>query len=512
MDSDVSGQSPTSSSGPWADLQTYYPAWLGYRHWYLRIPGVQAALRRHGEVVLSTACGRADLEDGRPLTAQHLFRIASHSKSFTAVLMMQLAERGALRLDDPLAAHLPELDGSAIGDRTLGEIAGHGAGIIRDSTDGDFWQLAHPFPNRDELIAIARDASAAVLPANEHYKYSNIGYGLLGLVIEAAGGAPYADQLRTRIVEPLGLADTGAELDPARAADYAAGYSALSTSRSRHRIEHVDTRALAAATGCYATATDLTAFYSALLPDGDALRPSDAPPPGGDAPGSDKDRLLRPASVRRMRHRAWSVKGEERGYGLGLSLTRVAETDLFGHTGGYPGHITCSYADPADGEVLSVLTNAIDGAASALADGYFQLRTLARKADHARCPEDASRFTGRFSWLWGVRDVVRLDGRLFAISPVAADPAEDAVPLEVVDHATLKMVGGRGGNSYGELMSYRFDADGAVVSVRGDSAMTMTPFLLSEAERTGPRDDVAGHGCGDRANPQAVPDGDGDPA
>jgi CubicO group peptidase (beta-lactamase class C family) len=447
-----------AAGGPWVDLLAYYPAWLAYRRWYLRIPGVQVALRGDGDLMLSQSFGVSNLETGEPLTPRHLFRIASHSKTFTAVAILRLVEGGALRLDDALATHLPELAGTALAGRTVGELLTHSGGVIRDSEDGDFWQLYRPFPNRDELLAIASRPSAAVLDRNDHFKYSNIAFGLLGQVIEAVTGQSFAEYVRVAIAHPLGLEDTGAELDPSRADDYAAGHSSLLTTRTRQTIAHVDTQALAAATGCYATANDLTEFFSALLP--------------GDA------RLLNADSQRQQRHRHWDIKAGEQGYGLGVFLDKIADTELFGHTGGYPGHITCTYANPADRWVLSVLTNAIDGAASLLAAGYVHLLSLGRSADHAITEPDATKFTGRFAWLWGLLDVVRIDGRLFAISPTGPNPAEDAAPLEVVDDSTLKIVGGRGGNSYGELMTYEFDDDGSVRTVRGNSAMSMTPFRL----------------------------------
>jgi CubicO group peptidase (beta-lactamase class C family) len=444
--------------GRWTDLLDYYPAWVAYRQWYQRIPGVQIALRRDGDLVLSQAFGVSNLDTGEPLTARHLFRIASHSKTFAAVAILRLVETGALRLDDAVATHLPKLAGAALADRTVGELLTHSGGVIRDSEDGDFWQLYRAFPDRDELLALACRPSAAVLDRNDHFKYSNIAFGLLGQVIEAVAGQSFAEYVRTEIAEPLGLEDTGAELDPSRAGDYAAGHSSLLTTRARQVIPHVDTQALAAATGCYATANDLTGFFGALLPD--------------DA------RLLNADSQRQQRHRHWNIKAGEQGYGLGVFLDKIADTDLFGHTGGYPGHITCTYANPADRWVLSVLTNAIDGGASTLAAGYVHLLSLGSSADHATTESDATKFTGRFGWLWGLLDVVRIDGRLFAVDPATPNPAEDAAPLEVVDDSTLKIVGGRGGNSYGELMTYEFEDDGSIRTVRGDSAMSMTPFRI----------------------------------
>jgi CubicO group peptidase (beta-lactamase class C family) len=378
-----------------------------------------------------------------------------------AVAVLQLVAAGRVRLDDPVSTHVPELAGAPIGDRTLGELLTHSGGVIRDSEDGDFWQRYRPFPDVPELLEIARAASAAVLPRNDHFKYSNIAYGLIGLVLHRVTGRTFAEYVAAHIAAPLGLRDLGGELDPARAAEYAAGHSALSHARDRQVIEHVDTRALAAATGCYATASDLTAFYSALLP--------------GDT------RLLDADSLRRQRHWQWEIKAGERRYAVGLFVDTIAEGDVFGHTGGYPGHITCTYADADDGEVISVLTNAIDGPAGQLAAGYLHLRRLGRTAEHAAAAAP-DRFTGRFGSLWGLTDVAAVGGRLFAINPTDPDPAENAAPLEVVDDKTLKIVGGRGGNSLGELMRYEFAADGSVARVRGDSGMSMTPWAVPDGD------------------------------
>ncbi|HET6209054.1 MAG TPA: serine hydrolase domain-containing protein [Jatrophihabitans sp.] len=437
------------------DTVDYYRSWLDYRRWFLRVPGVQVAVAEHAEPVLSAAFGSADLDTGAPLTERHLFRIASHSKSYAAVAGLQLLEQGRLRLDDTLGERVPELAGSAVAAVTLGELLSHGGGVIRDSEDGDFWQGWRDFPDRDGLLAIATETSAAVIGRNERFKYSNIGYGLLALALEAVGGASFADQVADRIVGRLGLADTGTDLVPARHGELAAGHGTLANGRQRQTIPHVHTGALAAATGCYATASDLVAFYSALLPGQQVLLNAD--------------------SLRLMRHRQWDVKGAETGYGLGLMLTRLGERDLFGHSGGYPGHITRTFGCTETGLVVSVLTNAIDGPAEPLAAALFRLVDLAKAASH-RPAERAERYVGRFSSLWGLQDVAAIGGRLYLLNPTVPNPAEDAAPLEVVDEASLRIVGGSGGGSYGELVRFEFDPDGSPRSIRGDSGITMTRF------------------------------------
>ena len=438
------------------DTLDYYRSWLEYRRWFLRVPGVQACVRDGGSSRLSVALGFADEPAGQPLTEQHRFRIASHSKTFAAVTVLRLVEQGRLRLDDPLSTHRPELTGP-IADRTVRELLSHGGGVIRDSEDGDFWQLSFPYPDNDELIRIANESSAAVLPRNERFKYSNIAYGLLGLVIEAVTGRSFADVIDEQIVHPLGLEDTGAEPASIDDPSLTAGHSALSYARERRTIKHVDTRALAAATGFYATAADLSAFYTALLP--------------GD--GS----LLSDDSRRQLLQRQWEVKAGVSSYGFGVFLNKIGDRQLFGHSGGYPGHITRTFADPESQVVVSVLTNAIDGPAEPLADVLFRLMDVAQSGTH-RPASAGHKFTGRFESLWGLQDVALLDGRLFALNPSPASPVDDPIALEIVDETTLKMVSGPGGASIGEYMRYEFGPDGAITSVRGNSGMSMTPFTL----------------------------------
>ncbi|GAA1153838.1 hypothetical protein GCM10009630_60080 [Kribbella jejuensis] len=433
---------------------TYFDSWLRFNQHYQRVPGVQAAVYAEDSVVFSKAYGRADVENDVPLTEQHLFRIASHSKTFTGTAVFQLAEQGRLRLDDKVSQHVTEIVGTPAGERTVRELLAHAGGITRDSDDADWWQLATAFPDRDQLLAVLRSETSAVIPENERFKYSNIGYGLLGLVIEAAGGTSYNSYVQAAIVDKLGLSALGPELDPARLSEYAAGYSALSYADTRVPIEHVDTRALASATGFFGNARDLVTYFSAHLP--------------GD------DRLLSDKSKREMQHPLWTTGSDEKArYGLGLAVNKVGDREVFGHGGGYPGHITRTLVDPEQRVVVSVLTNAIDGPASQLAEGLFRLLDLAASED--RGDQDLTRFTGRFANLWGITDFVVLGGRLYATDPTGPNPADEPQPLEV-DGDVARVSGGNGYGSYGEAYRFVFGANGTVESVRGSGGLRYDPI------------------------------------
>jgi D-alanyl-D-alanine carboxypeptidase len=447
----------------------YLETWLDHQRRRARVPGVQAAVRVGDRLVLDTALGVADVSTGEPLTPGHLFRIASHSKTFTATAVLQLVEAGRLRLDDPIARWVPALAGSGLAEVTIRELLGHQGGVIRDGADNDHWQLLHPFPDEEQLIAIAA-ADGAVLERNEHFKYSNIGYSLLGLAIEAVTGTSYHAHVQAAVVDPLGLADTGPEWDPARAADHAAGHTGLLDGEDvRLTIPHVDTRAMAAATGFSSTARDLTRYGAAHVT-GDPT-------------------LLSDGSKRLMRRRESEIRvhgNDPRYYGLGLDLRALGERELIGHSGGYPGHITRTWIDPEAQVVVSVLTNAVDGPADALARGLFRLLdlALAAPADDDRPPVEAlRRYTGRFANLWGVTDVAELGGRLVLLHPSAPDPAEEFAELTVAGPDTLRLETVAGFGSPGETVEYGWAADGTASLVRagGISSWPLEAFRARRA-------------------------------
>lgn len=437
----------------------YVPMFLEFQQSYMPFVGAQVAVRQDGDLLLNHAVGLADLGVNTPLTVDHLFRIASHSKTFTGVACIQLVEQGKLRLDDDVKAHVPELVDSPMGDVTVRELLAHGSGMTRDGDDSTFWSLDRTFPDKTELVETIQQ-HGKVLEPNEHFKYSNIGYALLGLIIESASGVPYRTYVTTNIVDRLGLKHTGPDLNTDRLDDYAKGYSSRAHGPERIEIEHIDTYVESSATGFYATAAELTDYFQAFL-DGD-------------------DRLLTDASKRRMRQVQWTISDDAK-YGLGLSITVVNGRTYYGHSGGYPGHITMSKVDLDRRLSISVLTNSNDGPAATLCTAILRLIDLAlnekREAKTApRSAEQLSRFEGRFAALWGVTDVVNLGGRLYSMSPSMENPASEATELDVVSDTELKVVGDKGFGGYGEIMRYTFTEDCSVDRIRGASGMKLVPI------------------------------------
>jgi CubicO group peptidase (beta-lactamase class C family) len=444
------------------DAVVYADQWVAYQQERRDIPGVVVAIQSGDQILLAHGYGYADLERQIPMTAAHIFRIASHSKTFTATAILQLLEAGKLRLDDPLANSIPWLQ--PLGDLarvTVRQALNHTTGIVRDGDNADYWSLDYAFPDRAELQRLVEEGGRVLAP-NESFKYSNIAYALLGLVIEAASGLPYNQYVKREIVDRLGLADTGPEIDAHARARLAVGYTARRFGLPRRPLAEADTRALSAATGFYATAPDLCRYAAAHC--------------FGD------ETLLSDASKREMQQPYWKADQGGRHYGLGFVVDEVAGRRLVGHSGGFPGYITLTLIDPVDRLAVVALTNDAAGPAQLLGHGLVKLIQFALKQPPA--PEGSAgshaRFTGRFANNWGVTDVAAFGDSLFVLNPDFDDPVAEVTQLAVEDDQTLRITATSGFAAPGETIRYQRDAAGNITRIiRGGMSAYPLPIFLA---------------------------------
>ena len=159
-----------------------------------------------GRLVATGAAGAVG--DAVP-TADTVYRIASMTKSFTAATVLALRDEGVLRLDDPVAAHAPELAGlrGPTADAppiTVGDLLSMGAGLATD----DVWADRHLDLTDDELDAIADSGGWFAQPTGTAFEYSNLGYAVLGRVVRNASGTRVQDHVTARFLGPLGMART----------------------------------------------------------------------------------------------------------------------------------------------------------------------------------------------------------------------------------------------------------------------------------------------------------------
>ena len=449
---DISSKSSAATKKAVQSLATWIPSWIELRRRMLRVPGVQVSIRVGGELLVNAALGNADDERQVPLTTDHLFRIASHSKTFAATACLVLTERGRLRLDDTVGHWLPDLADTDLAPLTVRALLGHQAGVIRDGEDCDYWQLMRDFPDESSLVEALRSKGSTLGP-DEHFKYSNYGFSIVGMIVARASGMSFNDFVRTEILDKLDLPRVHPDVDGIEPTELAAGHSLrLDGDDEQFVMGNPSTGAMSAATGFVACAQDLTAYASAHLP--------------GD------DRLVSDAGKRLMQRTESivEVRGEEKGrYGLGLELHTLGKRRTFGHSGGFPGFITRTFVDPADGLAISVLTNESGGPAHELAVGVLAMIDLAVSAQAAGAewpavPDgmDPASFATRLVAGFGYMDIVDVGGRLVLLHPGMPDPASEAAYLEVVDEDTLMVLPSAGYAVAGEPVQLERGPDGSI--------------------------------------------------
>ncbi len=175
-----------------------------------RLPGAAAGVVTRTGLAWTGAAGFADLAQARRPDADTLYRIASNTKVFTAIGIMQLRDEGRLRLDDPLVVHLPEFVAvtnpfGPIEDVTLRRLLTHESGL---QGEHPFTDLTRPAELRREQVLAALGRVRVAIPPSSAGKYSNIGFDLLGEVVARLNCGDYEEALQRRVLRPLGMAAT----------------------------------------------------------------------------------------------------------------------------------------------------------------------------------------------------------------------------------------------------------------------------------------------------------------
>jgi CubicO group peptidase (beta-lactamase class C family) len=276
-------------------------------------PGAAVLVLRDGAVVHSKAYGLASVEQAVPNTPSTRFRLASVSKSFTALLVLQLVEQGRVRLDDPLEKFLP---GAVGGDSmTIHHLLSHTAGMP------DFMSF-------DEALKLPRE-----YPPGDRLNYSNLGYTALGRVIEKVTGKPYESVLREAILDPLGMKDSGAGWQALPPQNRAVGYLFDPAEKTMTLADTTD--ADPPSGGLYSTAEDMARWVKGLL-DG---------------------RIVSPATL----EKAWTPvalnDGRRGAYGYGFMLAPYRGLSQVAHGGDISGFNSFIAIYPTEKLAVVVLSN-----------------------------------------------------------------------------------------------------------------------------------------------------------
>jgi len=381
-------------------------------------PGLAYGIVANGQLVYSGGLG--ERWSGGPVPdADAVFRIASMTKSFTASLVLLLRDRGRLRLDDVAQNYVPELRGVALPSAdcppiTIRHLLTMTAGFSTDDPWGDRQQGLDP---ADFARLLATGGVRVAWAPGTTFEYSNLGYAILGRVIEAVTGDEYAAAVRTHLLEPLGLTQTGYEASQFDPSVLTRGYRR--DSGRWLEVEHDPYGAFAPMGGVYSSVRDLARWVAGFADAFPARGMGAGRLSAGDVSAGDLSAgavsagavsagavsagdvsaagLPHPLTRSTRREMQLAQVGITRGghgivadltgplsisYGFGL----FAEDDAsFGtivqHSGGYPGYGSQMRWHPATGLGTIVLANGTYAAAGALASEL--LTALLGDADRA---------------------------------------------------------------------------------------------------------------------------------
>jgi CubicO group peptidase (beta-lactamase class C family) len=300
------------------------------------LPGASVGIVVDDEFAWSYAVGTTEQDAGSPIDRRTLFRIASITKTFTATAIVQLRDRGRLRLDDPLVHHIPEAAAirspfGPIDEITLRRLLTHTAGMPID-VPAPLDVPVYPFEGYEigSILASIGHIRPFAAPGTIH-QYSDVGFQLLGEVVARVSGLPYQSYVTREVSGPLGMGSTvfdlDRDLDAALRVRVAHGYQAYDHDDRLRPARTLDSRDLGALGGLWSCVDDLSRWISAQF---GPYRPD----PGGSA-------ILTAGSLVEM-HRQVVLADDDwtESQGLGWEGTRSGDLTLVGHGGGLPGYIT----------------------------------------------------------------------------------------------------------------------------------------------------------------------------
>lgn len=422
-----------------------------------RVPGVYAGVVRRGGLLWHEGIGAADVSvPGIAPTTDDQFMVASITKTFTAVQVMQLRDEGRLSLDDTLDQHLPEVTHPGV---TIRQALAHASGMQREPV-GDVWETLRS-PDRDELVAGFNEAER-VHPPQHRWHYSNLVFSMLGELVARLDGRPWYHSLRARVLDPLEMRRT--TLGPVGSA--VTGYYVPPYTDVPVQEPLLDVRVLAPCGGLASTPTDL-ARWSGFVAD---------PVPEVLSPDTVEEMCEPQVMVDRER---WTAA-----FGLGLMLVRSGTRTYVGHTGGWPGFVTGLFTHRESGTggiALMNSTSAPDAAAFAvsLADHVLDHDPADPEVwrPGTEVPADLAELVGLWfsegsPYVFSVRQ-----GRLEARAQNLPEHKPSSV-FERVGDDLYRTVSGR---EAGELLRVTRDEDGTVVKMNWATyRVTRQPLAFGE--------------------------------
>lgn len=310
------------------------------------LPGAAIHVSRSGEAVYATAAGMADMELAVAMENDHIFRLASVTKQYTAAAILKLVDEGKLSLDDKVSKWWPDL---AFGDVTVHQLLNHTSGIASYTSIPGY--MSDTRIQRDlttaELIAVFAELPLDFAPGSE-WRYNNSAYVMLGAIIEKVTAQPWDSYIVNRLLKPLGINDTAyypdAKITPRRIPGY------HNSEDGPINAPHLSMTQPHAAGALSATAADVDKWQVALHS-------------GNVISAASYEKMITPEDV-------------ADGYGYGIAAGKLRGWDTLSHGGGIHGFSTYALWLPEQDISVVVLSNIAGGPANPT-DIAFRLAAIA---------------------------------------------------------------------------------------------------------------------------------------
>jgi len=431
--------------------------WLDYQQFIKRISGLSVGIIYKNKIIFNKGYGFSNIEKKEKTTDKTLYRIASISKLFTAISIMQLAEAKKINLDDNASKYLSWLNNK---DKiTLKQLLTHSSGINKDGNN-PYW-IDDDFPEIESIIKHVSDEAVISYP-REKFKYSNLGYVLLGKIIEQVSKMTYKDYVEKNIIKKIGLKDTYVDIENKTNGKLAVGYGRDIPGFKREKFNVTSTKSIAPAAGFISNVNDLCKFMFAQF--------------------LTNNLLLKKRSKKEMQKIQLMEKTKDKTitWGLGYEIWKLEEVTLRGHGGGFPGFITQIAFDREKKFGVALLTNSLDVDSFDLADGIFHIiHYILKNFDDFKKMKvkntDLKKYEGRFYERWCDVEVIEINKSLNLFHPGNNMPLKEIYKLKPKKKNVFTIETGSKFDYIGEEAVFEFNEEDKVNKMKIGSNI-MIPF------------------------------------